>query len=177
MKTRFFYLTLFLLVAGIFTSKVQAQEVAGTKYLNAGVGIGSFNAGGIPLGVSFEYGLKNNISVGAFFDYARYGENYAGYKWHYTFLYFGGRASYHANELFGISNEKLDVYGGLSLGFRSVSYKDNSGYYNDYYSPYNSSLILGLHAGARYMLSEKVGGFAEVGYGVAALRLGVTAKF
>lgn len=174
MKTRFLYLTLFLLLTGIVSS--QAQEVTGTKYLNVGLGIGTFNAGGIPIGASFEYGLKNNISVGGFFDYARYGRNYSGYKWHYTFLYFGARASYHANELLGISNEKLDTYGGVSLGFRSVSYKDNSGY-SDYYNPYGSSVVFGIHAGARYMLSEKVGGFAEVGYGIAALRLGITAKF
>lgn len=165
---------LFLLIALAFSP---AQAQTRNKYLNAGIGLGSYTAGGLPIGASFEVDLKNNISVGGSFDYSRYGYRSYGYKWNYTFMYIGGRASYHAGELLGVTNDKFDPYVGVSLGVRTSSYKDNSGYAYEYYNPYRGGVYLGLHLGSRYMFSEKIGGFAEVGYGIAALKLGVTAKF
>lgn len=150
------------------------------KFLNVGIGLGSYTAGGLPLGASFEVGLpsvlEGNLSVGGFVDYARYGYNSYGYKWNYTFIYLGARGSYHAGELLGVTNDKFDPYVGVSLGYRASRYKDNDGYYGSYYNPYGSSVFFGGHIGARYLFSERLGGFAEVGYGVAALKLGLTAK-
>jgi hypothetical protein len=155
---------------------VQGQNASREKYLNAGIGVGAFTAGGIPIGVSLEVGIKDNISVGGFFDYARYGYNFGGYKWRYNFLYFGARGSYHFGDLLQLTNEKLDPYAGVSLGVRTASYSDNDGA-GSFNSPYSSGVITGLHAGAHYYLNDNLGGFAEVGYGVAALRLGITLKF
>ena len=146
------------------------------KYLNLGVGLAAYYGGGLPLGASFEVDVKNNISVGGSVDYLRYGYNSGGYRWNYTFIYAGARASYHLGELLSVGNDKFDPYVGATLGLRYAGYRDTYGYDN-YVSPYNSGLYLGVHLGSRYMFSEKVGGFAEVGYGVSALRLGVTAKF
>lgn len=42
---------------------------------------------------------------------------------------------------------------------------------------FDNSIFFGVHAGARYLFSDHVGAFAEVGYGVAALKLGATFKF
>ena len=153
-----------------------AQNAAREKYLNAGIGVGAFTAGGIPIGVSLEVGIKENISVGGFLDYARYGYKFGGYKWRYNFIYFGARGSYHFGDLLQLANEKLDPYAGVSLGIRTASYSDNDGA-GTFNSPYSSGVITGLHAGAHYYLNNNLGGFAEVGYGVAALRLGVTLKF
>lgn len=154
-------------------------SLAGSKFLNVGIGLGAYTAGGLPLGASFEVGLKNaldgNLSVGGFVDYARYGYNSYGYKWNYTFIYLGARGSYHAGELLGVTNDKFDPYVGVSLGYRASRYRDNDGYVGSYYNPYGSSVFFGGHLGARYLFSEKIGGFAEVGYGVAALKLGLTA--
>jgi len=153
-----------------------SAQLARQKYLNLGIGLAAYYGGGLPLGASFEVDMKNNISVGGSVDYLRYGYNSGGYKWNYTFVYAGARASYHLGELLSVDNDKFDPYVGATLGFRYAGYRDNYGY-NDYVSPYNSGLFLGVHLGSRYMFSDKVGGFAEVGYGVSALRLGVTAKF
>ena len=157
----------------------QAQNNGQGININAGLGLGVYNAGGLPIGASVEVGIKNNIAVGGFVDYAHYGRKYGGYKWSYNFIYFGGRASYHLGDLLselGMAEGKFDPYAGLSLGVRTASYKDNVGY-EDYVSPYSStSVFLGGHVGTRYYFSEMVGGFAEVGYGVSALRLGVTVK-
>ncbi len=149
---------------------------SGSKYLNVGIGLAAYGAGGLPIGASLEVDLKNNISVGGFVDYARYGYNNYGYKWNYTFIYLGARASYHASELLGVANPRFDPYAGLSLGYRSARYSDHDGYYGAYSSPYASTVFIGAHVGARYLFSDKIGGFAEVGYGVAALKVGLTAK-
>lgn len=146
------------------------------KYLNIGVGLAAYYGGGLPLGASFEVDVKNNISVGGSLDYLRYGRNYGGYKWNHTFVYAGARASYHLGELLSVESKKFDPYVGATLGLRYAGYSDNSGYDN-YVSPYNSGLFMGVHLGSRYLFSEKIGGFAEVGYGVSALRLGLTTKF
>ena len=147
-----------------------------TSYLNGGIGLASYWGGGIPIGVSYETTLIDNLSVGGSLDYAHYGRNYGGYKWSYNFIYAGARGSYHFGELLETS-DKFDPYAGISLGFRFASYKDTYGYTSDYYNPYNSGLYMGIHVGGRYYFTDKIGGFAEVGYGVSALRLGVTAKF
>lgn len=146
------------------------------KYLNVGVGLAAYYGGGLPLGASFEVDLKDNISIGGSVDYMRYGYNSGGYKWNYTFVYAGARASYHLAEVLNVADGKFDPYAGATLGLRYAGYSDNYGYDN-YVSPYNSGLYLGIHVGARYLFNEKLGGFAEVGYGVSALRLGLTAKF
>ena len=145
------------------------------KYLNLGIGLATYYGGGLPVGASFEVDVKNNFSVGGSVDYFRYGYN-NGYNWHYNFAYLGARGSYHLGEALGVTDKKFDPYIGATLGFRYAGYSDTYGYDN-YSSPYNSGLYLGVHLGSRYMFSEKVGGFAEVGYGVSALRLGLTAKF
>ena len=164
---------------GVRTSPAQPVKtlVSGKqKYLNAGIGLAAYYGGGLPIGASFEVDVKNNISVGGSVDYFRYGYTSGGYKWNYTFIYAGARASYHLGELLSVENSKFDPYVGATLGLRYAGYHDNTGYDN-YASPYNSGLFLGIHLGSRYMFSDKIGGFAEVGYGVSALRLGVAAKF
>ncbi len=145
-------------------------------YLNAGVGLAAYYGGGLPLGVSVEADVKNNFSVGGSVDYFRY--NYGYYSGGYTFIYAGARASYHLGDALNVQNEGFDPYIGATLGFRHAKYRDSYGYsYGDYGSGYNSGLWLGIHAGARYLFSPKIGAFAEVGYGVSALKVGLTAKF
>lgn len=145
-------------------------------YINAGVGLATYYGGGLPLGVSAEVDVKNNFSVGGSFDYFRY--NYGYYSGGYTFIYAGARASFHLSEALNVNNANFDPYVGASLGFRHASYHDSYGYsYSDYGNGYNSGLWLGIHAGARYLFSPKVGAFAEVGYGVSALKVGITARF
>ena len=145
-------------------------------YVNAGIGLAAYYGGGLPVGASVEVDLKNNFSVGGSFDYFRY--NYGYYSGRYTFIYAGARASYHLAEALNVQDKNFDPYIGATVGFRHAGYRDSYGYsYSDYGSGYNSGLWVGIHAGARYLFSPKIGAFAEVGYGVSALKLGLTAKF
>lgn len=141
-------------------------------YVNAGVGLATYYGGGFPIGVSVEVDAKNNFSVGGSVDYYHY--NYGYYSGGYNFIYAGARGSYH----FPTRNSSFDPYIGATLGFRYAGYKDSYGYsyYDGYSGGYNSGLYVGIHVGSRFMFSEKIGAFAEVGYGVSALKLGLAAK-
>lgn len=145
-------------------------------YLNAGLGLATYYGGGLPLGISVEVGAKNNFSVGGSIDYYHY--NYGYYSGGYNFIYAGARASYHLGEALNVQNNTFDPYIGASLGFRYAGYNDSYDYGGYYYgNSYNSGLFVGLHLGSRFMFSPKVGAFAEVGYGVSAIKLGITATF
>lgn len=164
-----------------------AQYAKGDKLLNAGIGLSSYYGGGLPIGVSLEVGITDEISVGAQIDYSHwsYGYNYGpgyNYKYSYTFIPVAVRGSYHVNKLLNLNNDKIDLYGGAALGYYISSFKFSDatgstpvGYnYND---AYGSKVLFGIHIGGRYYFKPNLGAFAELGYGVSALKLGVTFKF
>jgi hypothetical protein len=166
-------------------SYAQAQLDKGNFLLNAGVGVGYYYAGGgTSLVLSGEYAINELISVGPYFGYTSYTHNYnwgfgSRLKYRYAFYDIGVRGSFHFAELVGISNDKLDLYGGAFLGFLISDYtvKDNSGFFGNYDDPYSGGVRLGLHAGARYYFTEKFATFGELGIGYVPLSLGVTFKF
>lgn len=163
----------------LLSTKGQAQFGKGDNLVNLGFGLNSYYAGGIPVGGAYEYGVTDAISVGAGLDYLSYHYGWAGNNYDFSAIYFGGRFSYHFNELFNINDKKWDIYGGGTLGYRSFTWGgnwgNNSAYNNGYY---NSGLFLGVYAGGRYYFAPKVGAFSEIGaLGSSNIRLGVTFRF
>lgn len=160
-----------LLVAGLTTTAVQAQEYKkGDNLLNIGIGLGG--GFGTPIGLSFEHGFSDKISGGAYVAYASRTEPLGAWgDYKYTYILTAARASYHFD--FGV--EKLDPYLGAILGYNIASAKwSGTGA-----SPATASaggVIYGGHAGARYFFSEKIGAFAEVGYGIGNLNVGIAFK-
>jgi hypothetical protein len=152
----------------------------GNKLLNIGVGVNSYYSSGFPLGASFEVGITDEISVGANIDYlsSKYDYGY-GYSDKFTATYFGARGSYHFNEILNIDNDKIDLYAGVTLGFRSFKYKSSSSGYTYYTSgSYGSGVYFGAFAGGKYYFTDKVAAFAELGaIGSTNVRLGVAFKF
>lgn len=174
-KFNFSFLLALLLLAG---TQSFAQYAKGDKLLNVGVGLSSYYGGGLPIGASLEFGVTDQISVGPQIDYYTWGYNFgAGYRYRYTFIPVAIRGSYHVNELLNLNNDKLDLYGGLALGYYISSYSDNSGYTGFYDNAYGNRVLFGLHIGGRYYFKEKLGAFAELGYGVSALKVGLAVKF
>ena len=171
------FLKFICVIAIVFSASFasgQARYDKGDVLLNAGIGLGYYYAGGVPLLVSGEWAVNDVITVGPYLGYTSYNYNWGfGGGWRYTFIDLGVRGSYHFNELFEIRNEKVDVYGGAFLGFLISSYSGDNGFYDD---PYSGGLRLGIHAGARYFFSDKVAGYGELGYGIAPLSLGLTFK-
>ena len=79
------------------------------------------------------------------------------------------RGNYYFDNLFEITNESWDVYGGLGLGY--AMYNGDADKDND--------LDLGLHIGGRWFLNEKWGIYLESGGGNsqgASGGLGLTVK-
>ena len=157
------------------------QEVQGTNLLNAGIGLGSYGlsgTGGIPLTASFEHGFTPQISAGVNLGFIQ--KKYSD-SWKYTYLMFGVRGSYHFNEVLKITNPKLDVYGGAGLIYRRYSVKytdvlleDEPGYAA---KASGGDMTIDLHAGGRYLFNSHLGAFAEIGYGISPLQLGLSVKF
>lgn len=153
----------------------QAQYDKGNFILNAGIGLGYYFAAGVPLQVSGEYFFTDKLSIGPYLGVTSWNRSYFGDNYKYTFIDFGVRGSYHFNELIGITNDNVDIYGGAFLGYLAANYSGPGGsFYND---TYGSTLRAGIHAGARYYFAPKVAGYGELGYGIAPLSIGLTFKF
>lgn len=174
-KTKLFVLSLAAVV--FMSADAHAQDVKGRTFVNAGIGIGTYGlngSGGVPFIASVEHGFTDQISAGVVGGFVK---TKVRDDFHYSYYLVGAKGSYHFNELLKLNNEQLDVYGGLSLfyiGFKST-YKGFDG--TTEYKATGGGLDFGIHAGARYMLNGKAGFFAELGYGISPLQLGVSFKF
>ena len=99
-----------------------------------------------------------------------------GTDWKYSYYLFGVKGSYHFNEELKITNPKLDVYGGASIFYRGYSVK-YTGIDNQKTKASAGGMAIAIHAGARYFFSSSIGGFAELGYGISPLQLGLAIRF
>lgn len=171
------------------SNALQAQMYKkGQQDLHLGVGIGTTLYGSgyrsilPPINISYEKGMTENIGVGGYLGYASSRYDYDGfgnldYHWRYSYIILGGRAAYHY-DLF--KNPKLDTYGGLMLGFtlaRASFHSDDPTLNEDNYtSPSSGGFTWSGFLGARYQFKEKLGAYAELGYGVAWLNVGLRFK-
>ena len=155
-----------------------SDNVKGTSYLQAGIGLGSYGmsgTGGMPITASYEYGFAKNFSAGLSAGFVK--KSFLT-DWKYTYLIFGVRGSYHFNEALKVNNPNLDLYGGAGLIYRRYSMKAMDAIDPAYnYSASGGTVDFELHAGGRYYFGKQVGAFAELGYGISPLQLGVTVKF
>jgi hypothetical protein len=166
-----------VVLVSLFTATASFAQVEynkGDVLLNAGFGLGYAYLSGIPLMASAEFAINDAISIGPYLGFTSSTYRYGGIRRNYTFIDFGARASYHYSKHLRLGTDKLDLYGGLLLGYVVSSYSDNYNYIND---SYGSTLRLGLVAGARWYFTDKFGVNGEVGLeGVTPLLLGVTFK-
>lgn len=158
-----------------------------TKVISAGVGLGSSlgtfsSSSQTPaLSASYEQGVwdiggPGIISLGGYAGTKSFKYSGPGYtqKWNYTII--GIRSAYHYN---GIKSDEFDVYGGVMLSYNILNYKfkdDNGSDFNRHGS-YGSGTGFTIYIGGRYFFSQNLAAFAELGYGVSYLTLGVAYKF
>ncbi len=155
-------LLLVMMIAGSTVSKAQDAFRHSDILLNIGVGLNSYYDGGTPVGASLEFGIAENFSLGGSFDYLSRTYDYGTYGNRFSALYLGARGSYHFNRLFQLTTNKVDLYAGAALGYRSFSWRDAyTG--NDLGHDYNSGLYLGIYGGGKYYFAPKVSGFLELG--------------
>jgi hypothetical protein len=165
----------------IITGGASAQDAGVTKgnsLLNLGVGVGGAFSGfssSIPVSLSYEKGVADNVSIGGQAAYA--GASYSdglGDTWKLTAIYVGARASYHFGTVLKLPS-KVDLYGGVSLGYVILSASDNDGTY-----AYGgaSAVGYGFYVGGKYFFSSKVGVFVELGYqSLSTANAGLAFKF
>ena len=174
----------------MFSNQAKAEVFGeGTNILHLGVGFGSpyYYSGSTssipPVHASFEHGITENIGIGglvgytsATWDAGSLGSlsNYS-YKWKFTYVIVGLRGIYHF-----INTDKGDLYGGVMLGYNvaSASFSSTDPNVNNslYVAPSVGGLAFSGFVGGRYMFSEKIGGFAELGYNIAWISVGLTIK-
>jgi hypothetical protein len=190
-KTCFTLMALVLLAHAGFSQDSQDSKAykVGDNIISAGIGlgssIGSFSYGTQTPGFSAQYerGLwkagPGVISLGAYvgiksfsYDYSDYGDSYQS-KWNYTII--GVRGAYHYT---GFKVDKLDVYGGLMLSYDALSFSE-SGSNGQSYSGTATGSTTGLTVfiGGRYYFAGPLAAFAELGYGVSYLNLGLACRF
>jgi hypothetical protein len=155
-----------------FNTYGQAAIDKGNVLLNLGLGVGYYYAGGVPLVISAEFAINDAITIGPYLGYTSYRYRFSsGYR--YTFVDIGVRGAYHFSKHINLNTDKLDLYGGALLGYVASSYTgDNFGYRD----PYGATVRFGVFGGARWYFAEKVAVNGEVGYGVAAMLVGITFK-
>lgn len=176
-----------LVTLAAYTASDAQQFVKGTNMLSAGIGLGSslggFSYGSQSPALSIQYergvweiGGPGVISLGGYAGRKSYKYSGSGYteKWGYTII--GVRSAYHYN---GINSDKFDVYGGVMLSYNILNYKykSSNGTNIGGNGNYGSAAGFTLYVGGRYFFSPNVGAFAELGYGVSYLTLGLAFKF
>jgi hypothetical protein len=160
----------------------------GNQGINAGIGLGNgYYGGGYGFGFgvngSYEYAivevpmgskLKGVVGVGglAGVSFTTFSYDYwSGGEYHYTNYTIAARGTYHF-----IFHDKFDPYAGLTFGYQgsvvkwkgdtsAPDYNYNSGYFR-----------VGLFVGARYFFTDTFGVYAELGYMLNFLNMGVTFK-
>ena len=120
------------------------------------------------------------IGIGGLLGYKSYHYDYAGTsdKARWTSIIVLARGTYHY-DLLEVS--KLDTYAGVSLGFRIESFnnpQDDEALKQRYNESYGGVRFeRGIFLGARYFVTDGIGAFAEAGYDMTYLKLGLTASF
>jgi hypothetical protein len=179
---------LLALMFPFFTLNAQTSTFKqGDLVFNAGIGLGAtygtywgslYNSTVPPIFITGDYCLREdlgpgNLGVGGILAYSSYKYEYtSSFGSKYNVLFIGVRGTYHFVDLV----DKMDLYGGISLGGKIQSekpYGDHTGYTYDV-NP--STALVEIFAGARYYFSDNVGVMSELGYGVAWIKLGVSFK-
>lgn len=163
----------------------------GTTIINLGLGLG-FGYGypfsslkSTPaVSLSLDRGVVEGvgpgvIGIGGLLGYKGYHYAYPGtsYKASWNNLIVLVRGTYHYDLL---HEPRLDTYAGVSLGARFEQYKDT--YYDNVAGSSTNSyggthLEAGIFIGGRYFLTDHLGAFAELGYDMSYLKLGLSGRF
>jgi hypothetical protein len=173
-------LFVFGLAGSLFlAAPAQAQEnayQAGDNHLNIGISLGGYrygyigtrSTGMIPLSVSFERGINDKFSVGAYGGYASWNYGTAGYKYGWSYTSVGARGSFHYlpwlndNLDLGLDQQKIDLYVSLLVG---LEFQRPTGEWSGLGFERQTEFFAGPVLGFRYMFNPKLGGFFEAGRG------------
>jgi hypothetical protein len=174
------FFSVFLLIV-LFTSLSFAQGYRqGINNLNIGIGAGLIGIYGDPdfppISVGYQVGFHDKFSIGGIIGYSQSSYNFGSgwwlgtgdWTWSYRYIFIGARGEYHFLE----PTNEFDAYGGLTLGYNIVSVSEPSGFQGNYTAE-GSYALYGFHVGGRYLFTPNIGVFAELGYGIGYITVGV----
>lgn len=175
-----FILVLAVLAVAVLNTQAQDMFEKGTQLFKFGVGV---NGAGVPVEVSYEKGIIEDflteglvLGIGANVGYYGYKEEFVDltgpYSWKYTNMIVAARALGHYSLI-----DKLDTYAGLVLGYNVASVKYDGAYSEFINSPSVGGLVFGGLVGARYEFNPNLGIYAEAGYSISYLNVGLAYKF
>lgn len=154
------------------------------KFFHVGIGVGSpyaYSGSDVsipPVHASAEFAVSEKIGVGGLVGYtaSKYDQAYFGdsYSWKFTYLIVGARGAYHF-----LDSDKADVYVGAMLGYNiaSAKFESTDPDLEEFVTePSVGGVAFGGFVGGRYMFTEKLGGFAELGYNISWLSVGLAVK-
>ncbi|PID94410.1 MAG: hypothetical protein CSA95_03050 [Bacteroidetes bacterium] len=183
-----------LVIALIATLSTFGQVVSkGDHYASAFLGIGGFyhtsynhNMLVPPIGAQYEviYTDKvgiGHIGIGGIATYASFHQHYSyqSLDSYHHYITLGARGIYHFDFKELLDNEqfdKIDLYGGIMLGFNFRRGIENFGINTTRNTYSQLRLATDLFVGGRYFFSDNLAVMAELGYGLYFLNAGVTLK-
>jgi hypothetical protein len=166
---------------------IRAQESMfnlGDKALSLGIGIGNtlytgtyYSRGVPPVSLSYEQAIvdevleKGVIGIMGYLGYSSYKYDYLGWGYKYSNIIIGAGGLFHYPLI-----DKLDTYAGVLLGYNVVNATEFGTPTGWEYNASSGGIVFSGFVGARYYFSESFAAFAQVGYGIAYLTLGVCIK-
>ena len=142
----------------------------------AGIGLGSPYTYGTslipPIWAQADFGVADKISVGGMLGFTTSKYGFTSYNWRYTYTLIGARGNYHWGKHLSSLPDKLDLYAGVNLGYYlvKVNYDGYTGVIADGVS---NSVFFGGQVGGRWFFKDNLAAIAELGYGIAYLRVGL----
>lgn len=133
-----------------------------------------------PAYVKYEHGLLDEIGIGGYAAFAgtRYSYGNSGNRYHDKVFAFsmGALAYYHFNKLIPVRN--LDVYAGVGLGGRQLTYTYDDDYKGNRDDHSKFTVFPVGKVGARYYFTHLFGVYAEAGYDkMSDVNAGITLRF
>jgi hypothetical protein len=188
-------LTAFLLSATTFSQNAPAFD-KGDNTIGISVGIGGnwhssvygygYNYSYVDLpafALTYDHGFfgdvgPGTIGIGGLLGYKySFLSNYGGYDASWSDFVIGARGTYHLTILKD-KNNHFDPYAGVLLGVRIHTYRNT--YYDEFDNSYDAGGVLpatGVFVGAKYNFTKAFGAFAEVGYDISIIRIGLNFNF
>ncbi|MGE5344269.1 MAG: hypothetical protein ACM3SY_22610 [Candidatus Omnitrophota bacterium] len=157
MKTKKIFLILVVVLAIASLGFAQRGRIAhesyykmGQTFVTAKLGVNSW---GVPFGVSVDYGLTENISVGGSLMFEFWNDKWnTNFQSRNTLVTPAVEGAYH----FTSANiDRLDVFAGLTLGINIYSYNWKVSWNSSQVNMNSSSVELSPFVGAKYFFSQR----------------------
>lgn len=145
MKKNFF---LALLCMFFFGAKAQSPLEKGGFQLNAGVGTSGW---GIPVYVGIDYGIHEDITLGAELSYRSDSHSYVSYKYKTSVIGIEANGNFHFDRILKIPS-KWDLYAGANVNYYIWNYDNEL-----YKQSGDSELGIGGQVGGRYFFTDRFG--------------------